>query len=900
MVNERGASVWTGQRFGVYQLHERIGVGGMGEVYRARDSRLDRPVAIKVLPREFSADTDRLARFEREARVLASLNHRNIATIHGLEERDGVLALVMELVEGTTLANRLTRGAMPPAEAIGAARQIADALDAAHEKGIVHRDLKPANVMLTPGGVIKVLDFGLARHVADPAAAGPDTQTMTFARTQEGLVMGTAAYMSPEQARGQAVDKRTDIWAFGCVLYEMLTGRAAFARETISDTIAALLERDPDWQALPPAAPAAVHKLLQRCLVKAPASRLRDIGDARIELEELAATRQDPAALQDGRPARRVWTWTTAGLVCGALIAGAITWLTPRRESSIELPAQFTLSFREQMDDTAVTTVPAPSPDGRTFVFVGTDEQNVTALWSRAIDSPEARRFEGTEGVRFAFWSADGRWIGFFADGRLKRISASGGPVQTIARIPGLIDAAWGRHGDIIFRPGNRQPLFRISDQGGEPAPLTELNDDLAENSHRGPAFLPDGRRFLFTSRCAVPENNALYIGSLDSPEVRRVMPLQSKAIYVPARDGGPGALVYYRDGNLETRVFDPASETLLGEPQVVAAAVDYGAAGLNAFFEISADGRVMVVRPAGAGHTQLTWFERSGEQTGTVGGPSVYYQPRISPDGTRVAFNRPDPQTNNRDVWTIDVARGIAARLTLHPANDWHAVWSPDGRQIAFASDRDGASETTLHLKHAINVGSEESPLLNVVGAPSDWSRDGRWIAYGSATNNVEIVTASGDPDPYSFVRPSRQGGARFSPDARWIAYTSDETGRFEVFVRTFDGGPAESDSIQVSENGGDFPVWRADGQELYYMSADFTIYAVTTEGLHLTGHVPRGEPLFRACPGSVTQGPPGRGAWWSNPFDTVDGNRFLVNCVQQSPDTFNVLMNWSPAALR
>ena len=903
MMNELVASVLTGQHLGVYQFHERIGIGGMGEVYRARDIRLARDVAVKILPREFAAEVDRLARFEREARILASLNHPNIATIHGLEDSDGVLALVMELVEGATLAGRLTRGAMPLSEALGVARQIAEALDAAHEKGIVHRDLKPANVMVTSAGLVKVLDFGLAKHVGDVGAAAPspEVQTMTASPTREGFIVGTAAYMSPEQARGNAVDKRTDVWAFGCVLYEMLTGRATFARETISDTIATILEHEPDWEAVPSAAPTEVHRLLRRCLAKVPAHRLRDIGDARIELDELLAAGpafSSPLAEEKGAP--RPWLWAGTGVLGGGLIVAAVALSTSSPVLPIEPPAQFTLSFEGQMGDVAATTVPVPSPDGRSFAFVGTNEDGVTSLWTRALDSAETRPVPGTEGAQATFWSPDGRWIGFYADGRLKKVRASGGPPQTIASLPGLQDAAWGRGGDIIFRPSNREPLLRISDDGGEPNPLTRLNVALAENSHRGPTFLPDGRRFLFTSRCAVPENNTLYVGSLDSSEVRRVMPIQSKAVYIPSRHNGPGVLLYYRDGNLEARTFDEASATVLGEPQPVAASVAYNAAGIQALFEVSADGRLIVSRPAGAGATQLTWFERSGEQTGTVGGPGIFYQPRISPRGDLVAFNRPDTQSGNRDVWTVDVARGIAARLTIHPANDWHAVWSPDGKRMAFASDRSGQRETTLYFKQSIDAGGEELPLLDLEGGPTDWSRDGQWIAYGST--NLEIVAASGDRKPFSFlVRPFRQGGSRFSPDGRWIAYVSDETGRFEVFVRPFSGGSAESDSrVQVSEAGGDFPVWRSDGRELYYMSGDFTIYAVSTTDLRTNGTVGRPERLFRACPGSVTVNRPLHGAWWSHSFDTLDGKRFLVNCAAQPPGQFNVLMNWSPSAVR
>jgi Tol biopolymer transport system component len=458
------------------------------------------------------------------------------------------------------------------------------------------------------------------------------------------------------------------------------------------------------------------------------------------------------------------------------------------------------------MTDIAATTVPVSSPDGRFFVFGGTNEEGATSLWIRPLDSSEATPLPGTAGGQEPIWSPDGRWIGFYADGKLKKVSTTGGQPQTIAALPGLQDAAWGAHGDIIFRPSNRQPLFRISESGGTPTQLTQLNAALAENSHRAPSFLPDGRRFLFTSRCAAPENNALYLGSLDSPDVRRVMPIASKAIYVPAPNGGPGSLLYYREGNLEARAFDPDGETLVGDPQLVIDGVDYNAASIAAFFEASREGRVIVVRPAGAGNTQLTWFDRNGEQTGTLGAPGNFLQPRISPRGDRVSFTRPDDKTGNRDVWTIEVARGIAAPLTVNPANDWHGVWAPDATRMVFDSDRGGGPEGALYIKKSIDAGAEESLLVDApMGGPTDWSRDGRWIAYGP----LQIASAPGDRPPFRFLAtPFRNGAGRFSPDGKWLAYTSDETGRFEVFVRPFAGAPAAAGGkIQLSASGGDFP---------------------------------------------------------------------------------------------
>jgi serine/threonine protein kinase len=881
----------TGRRLGVYQLHERVGAGGMGEVYRARDTRLQRDVAIKILPDAFANNPERRARFEREARVLASLNHPNIATIHGIEDSGGIHALVMELVEGPTLADRILRAALPVAEALATARQIADALDAAHERGIVHRDLKPANIKLTSSGLVKVLDFGLAKAVGDDEA--PDTSnvaTVTLA-TQEGRIVGTPAYMSPEQMRGEPVDKRTDIWAFGCVLYEMLTGRAAFARQTISDTIAAVLDRDLDWSSVAVAAPAPVWQLVRHCVAKEPRHRLRDIADARLRIDDIlsAPTVADAAVPV---PAKPLWFWASAALGVVIVAGAALSWYLSARSAVVTSPAQFTLSFSGQVPEVAVRTTPSPSPDGRYFVFLGANEKGVASLWIRAIESAESRSIPGSEGAGAPIWSPDGQWIAFFADGKLKKVARNGGQPQTIASLSSFQEASWGSSDVIIFRPSNRQPLSRISVSGGEVSPLTTLNEALGENSHRGPTFLPDGRRFLFTSRCADSANNALYLGSLDSPELQRVMSAQSKALYLPEPDG-THALLYYRDGGLEARTFD-ADRNALGEPRPVVASVEYNAAGIGAAFQASANGRVIVVRPGGTGGTQFTWYERSGQQTGTLGAPGGdMFQPRLSPKGDRVAFNRPDPKNGNRDVWTIEVDRGVAAPLTRNAANDWHPVWSADGTQLLFNSDRAGASEGSLYLKRSIDESADETSLLDVVSSPSDWSRDGRWVAMMGRFNEVpgggltQIFSMTTRTITRLLETPARHGAARFSPDGKWVAYTSEETGRFEVFVRPFANGAAGREKIQISESGGDFPVWRQDGQELFFMSEDATILAVPTSALRLDGGGPRPQPLFRPCPGS--------GA-----YDTLDGKRFIVNCTLRPSREYVVLMNWPLAQNR
>ena len=904
----------TGRRLGIYQVHERIGAGGMGEVYRARDTRLQRDVAVKILPEAFAADGNRRARFEREALVLASLNHPNIATIHGIEDGDGVHALVMELVDGETLADRIMRGAVPVSEALTIARQIADALDAAHERGIVHRDLKPANIKLTSSGLVKVLDFGLAKAVAEEerAAGTLDGTTVTAVATQDGRIVGTPAYMSPEQMRGQPVDKRTDIWAFGCVLYEMVTGRPAFARQTMSDTVAAILEREPEWDVVRTAAPAPVRALLKQCLAKDVRRRLRDIADARVQIEEILAEPPETfatsatalASSATGAPiGRRFPLWGIVALGVLVLVIGVAAYLLATRSPLTQTPVQLTLSFTGQMNDVAVTSVPLPSPDGGRFVIVGANDKGTRSLWIRALESSETRMLPGTEGAQAPIWSPDGAWIAFFAEGKLKKIAVAGGQPQTIAALPGFQEASWGSQGVIIFRPSNRQPLFRIADTGGEMAPLTHLNEALGENSHRGPTFLPDGRRFLFTSRCAEAVNNTLYLGSLDSSQPQRVMSAQSKAIFLAGGDG-TSRLLYYRDGSLEARTFDP-DRNVLGDAHPLIGNVDYNSAGIGAFFQASADGRIIVIRPAGSAGAQLTWFARTGEQVGTVGiSDSDLYQPRLSPKGDRVAFTRSDPRNGNRDVWTIELDRGISTPLTRNAANDWHPVWSADGTQLLFGSDRAGKSEVVLFVKGALDASADETPVLDVQVSPTDWSPDGRWVVVAAlsqeANGAVYVVSMADHTMKRLFDTQARHGATRFSPDGKWVAYSSNETGQFEVFVRPFVNGVTAREKIQLSESGGDFPVWRPDGQELYFMAEDATIHAVSTTGLRPGGPVPRSQLLFRPCPGSAPQAPPMSGNFWGNPYDTRDGKRFIVDCTARPSREYVLLMNWPLAQNR
>ena len=907
--------VAPGSRFGAYEMLSAVGAGGMGEVYRARDTKLNRDVALKVLPEAFVLDVDRVARFKREAQVLASLNHPNIATIHGFEEAAGRQALVMELVEGDTLDQRIRRhpgsgwgrGSTPGLrldDALRIAPQIAEALDAAHQRGIVHRDLKPSNIKVTPDGLVKVLDFGLAKLSPTSDAVetgGPSPTTITDDGTRQGVVVGTAAYMSPEQARGQPVDKRTDIWAFGCVLYEMLSGRTAFGRSTTTDTLAAIVERDPDWTLLPSETPPAVRRILIRCLEKDPQRRMRDIGDVRLALED-AAVAPEPLGARKGD--LRMPRWAAAVAVVLVLGGAALTWTLTRQISAPGAAAERAVHFDIVFDraELAPGVLPRPSPDGRLFVFAGT-AQDRRHLWIHSIDSGESRALAGTENAVRPIWSADGRWIAFYADGRIKKVSAAGGPPQTIAPSRGFQDAAWGSRGDIIFRPTNREPLFRVHESGGSPEQLTHLDRALTENSHRGVFFLPDGRRFLFTNRCERREHNALFVGSLDVPGVRRVMPLQSNARYIPASTGAVGTLLYYRDGGLVAQRFDTETLTLVGDAVVVIDRIAYNAAGIVASFEPSTDGTVIIWHRPAANDLRLTWFNRKGATVRTTGPPGDYGQPRLSRAGDRIAFTRADTQTGNRDVWYTEIHREVSARLTTDDANDWYPQWSPDGKRLIFSSDRDqtipSGAGGSLFVKSSLDPGRDETLFARPSQGDSgvyDWSRDSAWISFGG--RDMWIAPASGNPKPFSFLATKfNEGGGRFSPDGKLIAYTSDETGRFEVYVRPFTGAAATGEGkVQVSNAGGEYPVWRSDGQELFYLSGpvnDVSVYAVDMRDLKRSGSLPPAVRLFRACPDTSTASSLS-GAPWNYFYDTIDGQSFLVNCREQRPGRVGVVLNW------
>ena len=797
----------------------------------------------------------------------------------------------MEYLEGETLADRLQKGALPLDQALRYAIEIADALDKAHRQGVTHRDLKPANIMLTKAGT-KLLDFGLAKFA--PRAPDSNASTKTAeALTQPGTILGTYQYMAPEQfERGQA-NARTDIWAFGCVVYEMVTGKRAFKGTTQAGLIGAILKDEPAGiSTLQPMSPRAFDRLVTRCLAKDPEERWQSAGDLR---HELAWIREQPAETDDEAPRSRNAVWLPWAIAAIALGVALVALLRPD-PTVLQRPSEFVFSLRAEFGPSAsgFSRMPVPSPDGRSIVFNGKGPDDDAMLWVRPLASAQARPLVGTQGATgTVVWSPDGEWIGFFADDRLKKIRPDGGPPETIAALRGFQDADWGSQGDIVYRPSNREPLYVVHETGGSPRQVTQLDADLTENSHRGPEFLPDGRRFLFTSRCAERGNNALWVASLDSPERRRLMPAEAHASFVPPGTGRPGMLFYYTEGALVARPLDADSEAFIGDPTLVTADVSYVAASIQASFRVSGDASVIIVRPAGGDEAQLTWFRRDGEAVGSVGPVGGPLHPRISPNGEAVLFQAPDPQTGNRDVWHTELARGITTSLTTHIANDWYPVWSPDGSQILFSSDREPGG---LYLKTSFDPGADETRILER-GAPQDWSRDGRWISVDRGQDqDLWMAPASGAQDAFAFLdTPAWEANGRFSPDGKWLAYASNETDQWEVHVRPFDGRSAGTEGrIQISNAGGGFPVWGPDGRELFYMSGDDVVYAVDTTDLGIQGSVSLPSRLFQACPDArpirlATGGTP-----YATPYDTNDGERFLISCREEPAGQFVVLLNW------
>jgi len=848
----------AGAKLGPYEILAPIGAGGMGEVYRAKDTKLDREVAIKVLPAAVAEDPERLARFEREAKVLAALNHPNIAQIYGVEDR----ALVMELVPGESL-----KGPLPLDTALNYAKQIAEALEAAHEKGIVHRDLKPANIMITPAGVVKILDFGLAAAAQSSDSSDPaHSPTLTISPTRAGMILGTAGYMSPEQARGKAVDKRADIWAFGVVLYEMLTGKRLFEGDTISDTLAAVLKTEPDLTQVP----AQTQKLLRRCLEKDPKKRLRDIGDAWQLLEEHP---------QVTAPSRSRLGWiAVAGVLAVALLVLGFLYFRRAPEGqrilkvSVLPPEKAAFNWESP---------PAVSPDGRRLAFNATTAGKIS-LWVRDLDSLTARELPGTDGAEDPFWSPDNRSIAFFAGQKLKRIVVAGGPAMTLCD-GDWWGGSWSKRDVIVFAPNQASGLFRVPAGGGSATPVTELDRASGETSHVYPWFLPDGRHFVYTATNTNPEKTAVYVADLDSKTRHRVLSANSNVVYSP-----PGYLLFLHERTLMAQPFDAGKAVTSGDPVPIAEQVDNWHdffANIQGLFSASQNG-VLAYTSGGVGNNlQLTWFDRSGKIVGTVGTPGIMMAPKLSPDGNTVAVDLLDPQTGFSDIWLHDLNRDTASRFTFNPktTND-RPVWSPDGGHIVFVSgDRNIYQKAT---NGATQDEALEKSALNKRTA--DWSRDGRYIIYTvddpKTSFDIWVLPLFGDRKPFPYVHTEfGEGYPKLSPNGQWLAYASDETKRNEVYVETF---PTRGGKWQVSTNGGIDPVWSRDGKELFFIGSDQEMMAVEVNGgAKFEASVPK--PLFRLTSHFDL----------NTRFDVSKDGRFLIPTpVEQSANVpMTVVVNWT-----
>ena len=877
-----------------YRLVEKIGEGGMGVVWKAVDTTLDRDVAVKILPAALAQDGERLQRFEREAKVLASLNHPNVATIHGFHAADGVRFLVMELVLGETLEERLTRGRMAPDEALPVARKIAEGIEYAHERGIVHRDLKPANIKLTQDGGVKVLDFGLAKAIAgDPTSSGPTSTptvmpTLTSMGTIQGMILGTAAYMSPEQARGGTIDRRADIWAFGAVLYEMLTGRRAFEGDTVSDTLASVLRAPHEWELLPATTPPAVVRLLKRCLERDPKKRLRDIGEARIALDDANlegdsnripdADRRETVAVP---PARLPWVL----FAIAAFAAVALGTMMATRKPPEAPVVRFSVAPDDKLSR---LDWPRVSPNGRLLAFQGFDSAGKQAIWIRPIDSLTPYLLAGTEtATGRPFWSPDSRYLAYFEGRQLKKVPVAGGPPQMIGEAENGADGSWGTDGVIVFDGrGAVDPLRRIPAAGGKPTLAFAGTAKDAPGTASWPYFLPDGKHFLFMANGAGPgsagtSNNQVCVAALDKPGYTTLTETGSRAEY------SNGYIAYVLHGTLVAHRFDPDRLTLSGDPIPLADHVSEN--GTRALFSMSPSGTIAYQAGTTGVASELVWVDRQGKELGKIGQPDSYLDVALSPEGSRVAYSLNDSRADTRDVWVRDLTRDTASRLTFDPANDLSPVWSPDGTRVFFMSNRSGTF--TGMVKAANGTGDEQEvyKMEKVNISTRDVSRDGRWLVLGRFASGEQpgtiVVSADGKGEPVRIPGNGSQSSGQMSPDGRFIAYYSNETGSPEVYVQTW---PLGGGKWQISNGGGFLPRWRGDGKELFYRNATFEFYAV---GVTLEPRFSAGIPqqLFkRRLQGDVAATP----SWTV----TADGKKFLLNAAlattQAAP--FTVVLNW------
>jgi len=882
----------NGTKLGRYEIRSKIGEGGMGEVYRAYDTTMHREVAIKVLPAALSADKDRLARFEQEAQSAGALNHPNILVIHHIDTHDSAPYIVSELLEGETLRERMGGVALPQRKAIDYALQTAQGLAAAHDKGIVHRDLKPENIFITKDGRVKILDFGLAKLTG--AGDGSQSQTEVPTRrvkTDPGMVMGTIGYMSPEQVRGRPTDHRSDIFSFGAILYEMLSGRRAFRGESTADTISAILREDPpDLSGTNPTINPALERVVNHCLEKNPEERFHSARDLAFAVDAVSGTAgasTSAATLLRSLPppkrkTRELLAWSAAGFFL--IAAMVLAWFYFRRPPAIEPSISFVVAMPR---DAVEVSSPVISPDGRTLAFVVTG-RGQRLLYVRPLASLEAQALPGTEDARSPFWSPDNRFLGFFSNNKLKKVEVGGGPVQTLCDAQSAYGGTWNADG-IILISLDTKGINRVSAGGGTPTPVLTFDESRKELAQAWPVFLPDGRHFLYQSWSGRSDDSVIFVAALDGSDRKLLLKADSNPVYA-----APGYLLFARASILTAQTFDARTLQLSGDPFPVAEQIGYDYSNSYSNVSVSQNGAMVYLRGS-VSNRQLVWFDRSGKQQETVGPSGEINDIVLSRDGKRLAMQRLDQ--GNSDIWLMDLARGVPSRFTFDATSEDNPVWSPDGSQIVFSSSTANADvNLNLYRKVSNGVGTQELLLKSDITKEStDWSSDGRFIvfqAYDPKTDaDIWILPLFGDGRPYPFLQTQfTESQAFFSPDGRWLAYTSNESGRTEVYVQTF---PQTGGKWLISSGGGSQPHWRSDGKEIFYVSPDRTLMAVDVN-TSSTFETSAPKPLFETQVNGYNA--PNRYVV------TADGQRFLVNSpvgeVNQTPIT--VVLNWTSGVKR
>ncbi len=879
--------VSTGTRLGPYEVIAPIGAGGMGEVYRARDTRLDRDVAIKVLPAEFSTNEQLKLRFEREAKTISQLNHPHICTL--FDVGDGYL--VMELIEGESLADRLIKGALPAEQVLRVGIEIASALDRAHRQGIVHRDLKPGNIMLTRGGA-KLLDFGLAKSVSSgalPLATAMATEARPL--TQEGTIVGTFQYMAPEQLEGQEADARSDIFAFGTVLYEMLTGKRAFEGKTKASLIASILDRDPiPVTTLQPVTPPALEHVITTCLEKDPEARWQTAHDILLELKWIDRAGSDagaPAVTARKRRMHERGAWAIA--VLGLVTAGAVAaWHFATRQASRVIQASLLAPDKAPLLFDGATGPIVLSRDGRWIAFIATsDGKNM--IWVRSLSAGSAQQLAGTEGATFPFWSHDGRFLGFFADGKMKKIAFTGGPPQAVCEVGAQTrGGTWNADDTIVFTPSSRDPLSRISAGGGNAVAVTRIDEKAGQYSHRFPWFLPDGRHFLYLAQSFTGglDRNKIYAGSLDGNLKKLVVVANSPVMYAPS-----GHILFIRDRTLMAQRFDPKRLQVIGDAQPIAEDVQFFSNTSSASFAVS-DGGVLAYHTGAGSLFHPVWVDRSGKDAGALNVSGDLFGPRVAHHGDRVVYSMGDPLGLGGDLWILDIARNVPTRFTFEPGDDGWPVWSPDDSRVAYSAEqKQGFRDIVVKVSSGAAPAEilYSSPALNFV---TDWSLDGRYIFFQQidpkARTQFDIWVLDVEKKTAAPVLRTRfsEVGAAFSPDVKWMAYASDESGQQQVYVQPF---PGPGGKWQISISGGSSPQWSDDGKQLYFRSADAKMCVVSVETV----------PSFRVSSPSVLFPLHARSAMAGNRQWHVagDGQRFLVSEAlhEEAAAPITIVTNWA-----